>query len=841
MGFLKRTYNGRKNMGFLEKEPTMVEKRNKRGLSTIVATLLIILLTLVAVGVIWMVVRNVIQSGTEQISLGKITLDLEMKSVSVNVSNNSMEIKVKRNTGSGEFVGLSFIIEDGSNSEVIKENVSMEELETRNFQLSNFTKINISRVTKVSIAPIFRLESGKEVVGDVKDEYIVSTFISGVGEEGCNSTCSSLGYTCGTQSVCGASIDCGTCGTGYTCTSGTCAALCDLTSAIWNMTNVTSGQPVRLIINGTNCSGRIISFTIWEKDGALNADDAVTPVPSNITFTGTSSYSTWASVFQDDTDLSQSNPPEYYFTASVVGYSESITSSNTGVTDPLLLTVTQPASCGDGTCNGVETCSNCVTDCGTCPAVCGNSIIEGTESCDCGTNGCISSELGGATCATILGTGYTGTLNCSSSCGFNTTLCVAPCTDTCSSLGYICGTQTICGVSTNCGTCGTGYACNSSGKCVSSCTDTCSSLGYNCGTQTVCGVSTNCGTCGTGYTCTSGNCVANCTDSCSSLGYTCGYHTICGTNTSCGTCGTGYTCQTNGTCTTNPCTDTCSSLGYTCGTQTVCGVSTSCGTCGTGYTCTSGNCVAVSNLSWHTNLTINTSLPDIGGYSTSTVFYKDGIWNMLSEDINFNRILGFSYNPNTLSWGLNLTVNMTYYAFLTSPFVFYKDSSWYTIMGLDNGVFIGYILNSNGTWISDSTIVSGLPDVGTEATPTIFQKDGTWYLLSGSLSGRVYGYRWTGSAWAVNTTINSSLSNISIRSAPSVFQRDSSWYLISGAQDGNFYGYRWTGSDWETDLTVNASLPDIGGYSKPSVFQKDGSWYLISGSGSGYFYGYVYN
>ena len=41
--------------------------KNKRGLSAIVATLLIILLTLVAVGIIWFAVRNIVQGGADQI------------------------------------------------------------------------------------------------------------------------------------------------------------------------------------------------------------------------------------------------------------------------------------------------------------------------------------------------------------------------------------------------------------------------------------------------------------------------------------------------------------------------------------------------------------------------------------------------------------------------------------------------------------------------------------------------------------------------------------------------------------------------------------------------------
>ncbi len=46
-------------------------------------------------------------------------------------------------------------------------------------------------------------------------------------------------------------------------------------------------------------------------------------------------------------------------------------------------------TCGDGTCNGAETCSSCAKDCGECPSVCGDSKCTGLETCgtcssDCG-------------------------------------------------------------------------------------------------------------------------------------------------------------------------------------------------------------------------------------------------------------------------------------------------------------------------------------------------------------------------------------------------------------------------------------------------------------------------
>jgi len=59
--------------------------------------------------------------------------------------------------------------------------------------------------------------------------------------------------------------------------------------------------------------------------------------------------------------------------------------------------------CGDGTCNGAETCTSCSADCGSCPAVCGNGECEAGETqqnCaeDCGTPIQTCSQQGGDIC-----------------------------------------------------------------------------------------------------------------------------------------------------------------------------------------------------------------------------------------------------------------------------------------------------------------------------------------------------------------------------------------------------------------------------------------------------------
>lgn len=76
--------------------------------------------------------------------------------------------------------------------------------------------------------------------------------------------------------------------------------------------------------------------------------------------------------------------------------------------------------------------------------------------------------------------------------------------NTCTSLGYICGTWGDgCEGTLDCGDCTSPEVCNGVGQCIppEECTDTCETYGYECGTWDICGISTNCGTCDIGFGC----------------------------------------------------------------------------------------------------------------------------------------------------------------------------------------------------------------------------------------------------------------------------------------------------------------------------------------------------
>ena len=153
----------------------------KKGLSTVVVSLILILLTLVAIGIIWVVIKNILSKGTDEIALGKFTLDLKINknSLIVDPIDGSVKINVKRNPGAGDLVGLKFIGSDGTNSKVIEKKGTafpgLEELDEKQFTLTSEELSGLAFVKTISIAPILKSDSGKETYGDVIDSYTISS------------------------------------------------------------------------------------------------------------------------------------------------------------------------------------------------------------------------------------------------------------------------------------------------------------------------------------------------------------------------------------------------------------------------------------------------------------------------------------------------------------------------------------------------------------------------------------------------------------------------------------------------------------------------------------------
>ena len=91
-------------------------QNQKKGLSTVVATLIIILLVLVAVGIVWVVVRNVVQKGTNQIDINSKCISEGVKATSVTCvatadggNTGVCDVIISRNTGQAEIGGVKLV------------------------------------------------------------------------------------------------------------------------------------------------------------------------------------------------------------------------------------------------------------------------------------------------------------------------------------------------------------------------------------------------------------------------------------------------------------------------------------------------------------------------------------------------------------------------------------------------------------------------------------------------------------------------------------------------------------------------------------------------------------
>lgn len=139
--------------------------KNSKGLSEIVTTLILILLTLVAVGVIWGVVNNLLGKSTDTVSTSSKCLDVEVRATKVinTTSTGNYNVTLKRSpTGDPTGVGAKVIFySDTGNSEPIPFGDTLVPLEVSTRELV----VGLPDANKVEVTVYFiDEESGKETL-----------------------------------------------------------------------------------------------------------------------------------------------------------------------------------------------------------------------------------------------------------------------------------------------------------------------------------------------------------------------------------------------------------------------------------------------------------------------------------------------------------------------------------------------------------------------------------------------------------------------------------------------------------------------------------------------------
>lgn len=150
----------------------MKRKTEKRGLSTIVISLIIILLSLVAVGIVSVVVNNLLKGGTEGISVSAKCLNIHIEATSVVCDGGDCAVALQRTgTENAEIAGVKLVFRDstaGTSSSLIDESGNIEVLVGKAI---SSVATGLTDPDKLEVTPYFEDESGNEQICSTTSSY----------------------------------------------------------------------------------------------------------------------------------------------------------------------------------------------------------------------------------------------------------------------------------------------------------------------------------------------------------------------------------------------------------------------------------------------------------------------------------------------------------------------------------------------------------------------------------------------------------------------------------------------------------------------------------------------
>ena len=147
----------------------------KRGVSDVITTVLIILLVLAAVAIIGGIILKNLGDASEKIEAGfnTVSLSVPLQSVKVDPAIGLINLNVQRNAGQGNVKAFNVILEDSSGQrKVIRVDQPIAELETKSV---NVRYSGLIDVKKISVSPIIQTSKGSEF----QAEILTTTQLSG--------------------------------------------------------------------------------------------------------------------------------------------------------------------------------------------------------------------------------------------------------------------------------------------------------------------------------------------------------------------------------------------------------------------------------------------------------------------------------------------------------------------------------------------------------------------------------------------------------------------------------------------------------------------------------------
>jgi hypothetical protein len=139
--------------------------KNKRGLSAIVVTLIIVLVSIVAVGIIWVAISNLVNTNTQDIGFAQKCLNLQIKVSSIDCTDpTACNVSFERTgTSQEEIAGIKIMFKDSKTGETssLKEG-AVGNIETLVGKTINEINSELSNPDTIEVTPYFEDEAGND-------------------------------------------------------------------------------------------------------------------------------------------------------------------------------------------------------------------------------------------------------------------------------------------------------------------------------------------------------------------------------------------------------------------------------------------------------------------------------------------------------------------------------------------------------------------------------------------------------------------------------------------------------------------------------------------------------
>ncbi len=155
---------------------------NKKGLSDVVTSVLLILLVLAGIAIMWFAVRNFIGGATGQLDSSVLTTSVSVVSGSVQLQTlngvTSLVFKAKRDSGDIPITSLNVLVED-INKKTIKTVISVPGGQFNQYETQDILVREglggLAQISAVSVVPVLRKSDGGEIVGTQSDVLKISS------------------------------------------------------------------------------------------------------------------------------------------------------------------------------------------------------------------------------------------------------------------------------------------------------------------------------------------------------------------------------------------------------------------------------------------------------------------------------------------------------------------------------------------------------------------------------------------------------------------------------------------------------------------------------------------